>query len=202
MASIGGEEGHVQACGLAQLQVILLAQQVCPPHQLIQAAHAQPRQPHPYLLGHKGEEVHLQANDAPKSASDLPVDLQGKAMRQPCQPKMNLPAEGMKACICRCKLYQKMLPGTSPSAQCSAWLAHGGVLPMRSLRAEHQAGCPERHWWACLMLAMAKEQGAQMCDVCRNYPQTLCIKTYPEPLCMTYQVTRGARESGSQLLPL
>ena len=62
MASIGGEEGHVQASGLAQLQVILLAQQVCPAHQLVQAAHAQPRQAHPYLLGHKGEEVHLQGN--------------------------------------------------------------------------------------------------------------------------------------------
>ena len=60
MTSIGGEEGHVQMAGLAQLQITLLAQQVSSANQLVQATHAQACQSHAHLLGHKGKEVHLQ----------------------------------------------------------------------------------------------------------------------------------------------
>lgn len=68
MASIGGEERHVQPTGLAQLQIILLVQQVSPAHQLVQAAHAKSSQTHAHLLSHKGKEVHLQGHDRSRVA--------------------------------------------------------------------------------------------------------------------------------------
>lgn len=61
MTSVCGEERHVQVAGLAQLQIILLAQQVCPANQLIQAAHAQAGQAYAHLLCHKRKKVHLYA---------------------------------------------------------------------------------------------------------------------------------------------
>ena len=60
MTSICGQEGHVQMAGLAQLQVILLSQQISPAYELIQAAHAQSGQANAHFLRHKGKEVHLQ----------------------------------------------------------------------------------------------------------------------------------------------
>ena len=59
MTSICSEEGHVQMAGLAQLEVILLAQQISSAYEIIQAAHAQAGKPNAHLLCHKGKEVHL-----------------------------------------------------------------------------------------------------------------------------------------------
>lgn len=68
MAGICGEEGHIQVAGLAQLQVILLAQQVCSANELIHAAHAQPCKPNAHLLCYEGKEVDLQTNTTFRSS--------------------------------------------------------------------------------------------------------------------------------------
>ncbi len=57
-----GDVGQVQAGGLGERQIRPLAQQVCAPDQLVQAAHAEGRQPSANLLCHEVEVVDLRAS--------------------------------------------------------------------------------------------------------------------------------------------